>query len=124
MPGAKPETKLDDALAAAVRSRKMVLRECSSGLAVFRLTGPGAPWLLNKLSGLDFQAGIAHGPHCARTRMVHAAVAVHYLGASPDGPAFNLIFDRSIARHLWELLTASAPHADELARSYGADTTD
>jgi heterotetrameric sarcosine oxidase gamma subunit len=117
-------TEAPDALleqvARSVDSPRNAVSDCSSAFAVFRLSGPGAPWLLNKLSGLDYQAGIRTGPHCARTRMAHAAVLVHYHEAESGSFVFDLIFDRSIARYIWDLLTASAPHARELAAAYGA----
>lgn len=91
----------------------------SHGLAVFRLKGRGAPWLLAKLSGLDFLAGIHSGPHCAQTRMGHIVVTVRYRELQPDIFGFDLVLDRSYARYLWELLTASADHADDLAMAYG-----
>lgn len=91
----------------------------SEGLAVIRLSGAGGPWLLSKLSGLDFLAGRSAGQHCARTKLGHMAVVIHYHCAG-DGPfVFDLVCDRSLARYLWELLLASAPHADDLARAYG-----
>lgn len=93
--------------------------DTSDGLAVFRLSGPAAPWLLGKLSCLDFLSGQEQGPHCARTRMGHAMVTVHYHQRQGGQFVFDLIFDRSIAQYLWLLLTASASHADELAKSYG-----
>lgn len=94
------------------------IHDCSSGLAVFRLSGRGAPWLLGKLSGLDFQAGGEAKPRCASTRMAHTSTVVHFLNPAPE-LRFDLIFDRSFARYLWELLIASAPHADELADAFG-----
>jgi heterotetrameric sarcosine oxidase gamma subunit len=96
----------------------------SDGLAMFRLSGPGSPWLLSKLSCLDFPGGQEHGAHCARTKMGHVAVIVHY--HQPHVPqhgekfVFDLIFDRSIAQYLWLLLTESAGHADELTKKHGA----
>lgn len=91
----------------------------SDGLAVFRLQGSGAPWLLSKLSGLDFLSGTSAGPHCARTRMGHVAVVIHYHQAEIDEFVFDLIFDRSIAKYLWDLLIASSPHADDLTHAFG-----
>jgi heterotetrameric sarcosine oxidase gamma subunit len=95
----------------------------SDGLAVFRLAGAGAPWLLGKLSCLDFLAGINHGRHCACTKMGQVAVIVYYHQPhdeiSRDQFVFDLVFDRSVAKYLWSLLTESAGHADELAKKYG-----
>ena len=89
------------------------------GLAVFRLQGKGAPWLLNKLSGLDYLAGRSTGAHCAQTRMGHITVLVYYHFIDQGADVFDLIFDRSYARYFWELLTASSAHADDLALAHG-----
>ena len=91
----------------------------SDGLAIFRLSGSGAPWLLSKLSGLDFLAGTAAGEHCTRTRMGKTAVVIHYHQAEEDQFVFDLVFDRSVAKYLWDLLSQSAPHADDLALAFG-----
>lgn len=115
-----PESLLDR-FRPAVDPAQTSLLNNSDGLATFRLSGQGAPWLLNKLSGLDFVAGASQEQHCARTRMAHAAVVVHY--HQPDGGdspfVFDLLFDRSLAKYLWDLLSASAPHADDLATAFG-----
>jgi len=92
----------------------------SDGLAVFRLSGEGAPWLLSKLSGLDYLAGRSSDQHCARTKMGHIAAIVHYHEVNQEQFVFDLILERSFARYLWELLRESAPHADDLARAYGS----
>jgi len=98
------------------------LLDNSDGLAIFRLSGAGAPWLLSKLSGLDFLSastvpGSNRVQHCARTRMTGIAVVVHYhqVVDAGSGFVFDLLLDRSLARYLWELLTESASHADELS---------
>ena len=92
----------------------------SDGLAGLRVSGAAAPWLLSKLSCLDFARGPAAGPHCARTRMGDAAVTVHYHEAPGDAWVFDLYIDRSVAHWLWQLLTDSAPHAAELHADFGA----
>jgi len=84
--------------------------DLSDGLAVFQLEGPAAPWLLSKFSGLDFPAGIRLGAHCARTRLDDAIAIVH----CDDNARIGLFVDRSLARHFWERLTESAPHAEHL----------
>lgn len=97
-----------------------VLHDLSDGLGVFRLDGKAAPWLLGKLSGLDFLAGVSSGPHGARTRIGEIAVVLHFC-PEPDGaPRFDLVFDRSVARYLWDLLNDAAPHAEELYAMHGA----
>ena len=105
----------------ALNCNESTVLDLSDGLATLRLVGTGAPWLLSKLSGLDFLSMNDAGQHCARTRIVQAAVVVHYhpLVHSQSEFAHDLIFDRSITRYLWKMLMASAPHADELARSIG-----
>jgi sarcosine oxidase gamma subunit len=75
--------------------------------------------LLGKLSGLDYLAGVKTGAHCARTRMGHIGVLVHYREFDEGTFGFDLILDRSYARYFWELLTESAAHADNLAIAYG-----
>jgi heterotetrameric sarcosine oxidase gamma subunit len=92
----------------------------SDGLAGLRVSGAAAPWLLGKLSGLDFARGPAAGPHCARTRMGDAAVAVHCHAVTGHGWVFDLYVDRSVVHWLWQLLTVSAPHAAELHADFGA----
>lgn len=95
----------------------------SDGLAGIRVAGPAAPWLLGKLSCLDFAGVLGPGAYCARTRMGEAAVIVHshaVTGDPPAAPVFDLYVDRSIAQALWNLLTASAPHAAELFEDFGA----
>jgi len=107
----------------AIDPDQTTLLNTSDGLATFRLSGPGAPWLLSKLSGLDFLGGSSGAgavQHCARTRMAHAAVLVHYhRPGDGDLPfVFDLLFDRSLAKYLWELLSESAEHADDLANAF------
>ena len=100
------------------------LLDTSAGLAIFRLAGKAAPWLLSKLGGLDFHSATAAGAHCARTRLQHVAVTIHYHQAAgePGQSVFDLIADRSIAAWLGQLLTASIPHAEHLYHHYGART--
>jgi heterotetrameric sarcosine oxidase gamma subunit len=118
--------RLFDRLRPAVDPAQTSLLNNSDGLATFRLSGRGAPWLLSKLSGLDYLAGSSgggssQGQHCTRTRMAHAAVVVHYHqpGGGDSKFVFDLLFDRSLAKYLWELLRASTAHADDLAKTFG-----
>jgi heterotetrameric sarcosine oxidase gamma subunit len=104
-------TILDPALTA--------LLDVSDAVGVFRLSGAAAPWLLSKLSSLDFLSGVSAGPHAASTRMGDIAVAVHFQPAADGTPSFDLIFDRSVAPYLWRLLTDGAPHAEELHTRHG-----
>jgi heterotetrameric sarcosine oxidase gamma subunit len=91
----------------------------SHGMAVFRLQGEGAPWLLSKLSGLDYLSSQSAKAHCAQTLMGHIGVLVAYHQVDEGPFVFDLVFDRSFARYFWELLVESSAHADELAKSYG-----
>jgi heterotetrameric sarcosine oxidase gamma subunit len=91
--------------------------DASDALASFRISGAAAPWLLAKLSSLDFVGGSKAGQHCARTRMGQVAVVVNYRQPGGDDSAYvyDLIFDRSIALYLWQLLQHAADHAEELS---------
>ena len=100
-------------------AERTAIYDNSDGLAIFRLSGSGAPWLLSKLSSLDYLAGTAAGEHCTRTRMGKIAVVVHYHKTGDDQFVFDLLFDRSVAKYLWDLLSISAPHADDLALAFG-----
>ena len=92
----------------------------SDGLAVFRLDGAAAAWLLGKFSGLDFLTGLRSAQHAARTRIGNVPAILHFR-QEPDGqPRIDLIFDRSIAPHLWAMLADAAPHAAELFATHGA----
>lgn len=104
---------------ALLDSNHTAVYDTSDGLALFRLSGPGAPWLLSKLSCLDFLAGCSAGQHCARTRMAQISVLVHYHETADDGFCFDLMVDRSMAAYLWALLLESASHADELMNIFG-----
>jgi heterotetrameric sarcosine oxidase gamma subunit len=114
--------RLMEQLRPAIDPAQTSLLNNSDGLAIFRLSGRGGPWLLSKLSGLDYLGGSLQGQHCARTRMAHAAVVVHF--HQPDGEGspfvFDLVFDRSLAKYMWDLLSASANHADDLANHFGS----
>lgn len=92
------------------------IMDASDSLAVMRLSGSAAPWLLAKLCGLDFLGGAGSSQHCARTRMAQVAAVVSYHPVKPGSAefAYDLIVDRSIARYLWDLLLLSTEHAEEL----------
>jgi len=97
------------------QSKSTAIFDASDALATFRLSGKAAPWLLAKLSSLDFVGNINSGQHCARTRLGQVAVAVNYRQPGGDEPAYDLIFDRSVVRYLWDLLQHAADHAEELS---------
>jgi len=111
---------LTQLLQPAAGARQAVAYDLTDGLVVLRLTGAATPWLLSKLSCLDFLAGAAQQQHCARTRLGDIAVTIHHHRPAGDDRVFDLIADRSIAAYLWSLLQASAPHANELAQLSGA----
>jgi heterotetrameric sarcosine oxidase gamma subunit len=92
----------------------------SQGLAVIRLRGTIVPWVLAKLSALDFHGGLADGTaHCAQTRMAGLRVIVYCHGVVAGQPAvIDLLVERSLARHLWERLLDSTAHAHELASQF------
>ena len=106
----------------ALNVQHTIALDLSSALAVFRLSGSAAPWVLSKLCGLNVHAGINTAAHTARTRLQHAAVTLHYhtVNGPPTMPVFDLIFDRAYAAYLWQLLVASVPHAEQLNQLYGA----
>jgi heterotetrameric sarcosine oxidase gamma subunit len=114
-----PARALLESLETLIDPEQTAALNASDGLAVFRLSGPGAPWLLGKLSCLDFIAGKNHGAHCARTKMGHMAVVVHYHQSHAGQFVFDLLFDRSFAKYLWSLLLESADHAEELTINHG-----
>ena len=116
-----PERLLAAILPAIDPDRSAVL-DVTDALAVFRLAGAAAPWLLNKLCGLDLQGRQQLGPHCARTRLQDTPLTLHYRPAEGQTrrPVFDLLCDRSLARYTWELLLRSQPHAEELYRHHGS----
>ena len=101
-----------------VDNRRCSLLDASHGLRRFRLQGPAAPWLLAKLSGLDFVGGAYREEHCATTRMGHAAVTVYHHRSGSDW-MFDLLVDRSLSKYLEMLIRASVPHAIELQQVHG-----
>lgn len=116
----RPASELIERIRGRLDPSLTALHDLSDGLGAFRLAGPASPWLLGKLSGLDFLAGISSGQHGARTRIGEVAVVLHFR-PEPDGtPRFDLVFDRSVAHYLWDLLNDAAPHAGELYAAHGA----
>lgn len=110
----KDPSEIHDRFLADVDPATTAVHDQSDGLAVFRLGGAAAPWLLAKLCGLDMAGAASQRPHCARTRMGDAAVVLLFCGDAAGG--FDLLVDRSLAPYLWTMLTASVAHAVELAR--------
>jgi heterotetrameric sarcosine oxidase gamma subunit len=108
---------LADQLRRRLASSLTAVCDQSDGLAGIRVSGAAAPWLLAKLSCIDFAA--AGVDWCARTRMGDAAVTIFCRPAASGSRQFDLYVDRSVADALWSLLEASAPHAVELNKEFG-----
>jgi heterotetrameric sarcosine oxidase gamma subunit len=120
-PAAEPASEaLAERLQRQLASGLTAVYDQSDGLAGIRVSGPAAPWLLAKLSCIDYAA--AGDGWCARTRMGDAAVTVYCPpvdGSGQIAPRFDLYVDRSVADALWALLEASAAHATELQQEFG-----
>lgn len=116
------ETQTPQALLALAREghdpTRVFAWDQSDGLALFRIEGAAAAWLLRKHCGLDFHISATTPTHCAQARFAHTSVLIHYrAGASTQG--FDVYVDRSLAKYLWELMADSAPHAIEMQSEYG-----
>ncbi len=113
--------RLADKVLAMLDARSSALLDLSASQVVFRLSGAAAPWLLQKLTGLDLFAPDPNTAYCARTRLQHVAACLHYHLPCGHHTEFvhDLIIDRSLARYTWDLLLASAPHAQELSLEFG-----
>ncbi len=114
-------SRLSDKVASLLDARSSALLDLSASQVIFRLSGAAAPWLLQKLTGLDLFAPEPKAAYCARTRLQHVAACLHYHLPCGHHTEFvhDLIIDRSLARYTWDLLLASAPHAQELSLEYG-----
>ncbi len=86
----------------------------TDGLAVIRIGGEAAPWLMRKNSALDFHVTASTGPHCAQCKFGKIGTIVHFHRDENGKGIFDLVVDRSLARYLWTLLVATARHAREL----------
>jgi sarcosine oxidase subunit gamma len=84
----------------------------SSGLAVFRIVGPGARDLLAAGCGIDFRAKKFPVGDCCRTRFAQIAAVI----AAGDAEHFDIYVDRSYEGYLDEWLR------DSLSISAGADS--
>jgi heterotetrameric sarcosine oxidase gamma subunit len=115
-------SQLLPSLQAAIDPQRSALLDQTAAFAVFRLGGPVAPWLLGKISPLDWHRGIAGGQHCCRTLLDRIPAIVHYHPpGSASGPyVFDVMMDRSLARHGWDLFLRKLPHARELLQQHGA----
>ena len=113
--------RLTDIVSPAVDKRLTCLLDVSCGYGVLRLSGSASPWLLSKVCRLDLAACTAGTSYASRTRMQHLAVTLHYHspGGHNSAPVFDVITERSSMLHLWQLLIASIPHAEQLQQVYG-----
>ena len=101
--GSKPAgsivSECDEALADVLHNAV----DYSSGLAVFRLTGPGARNLLAAGSGVDFRADKFPAGYCCRTRLAQIAAII-----AADGPEqFDIYVDRSYGTYINDWLEDS-----------------
>lgn len=96
----------------------------SEALALIRMEGEAAPWLLRKHCGLDIPLGCPRQSLCAQTLFARISVLMHWYvnGVAGNGPAgvFDLYVDRSRAAYLWDALVISATHADQMYERFGA----
>lgn len=91
----------------------------SDGLAVLRLNGAAAVWLLRKNCSLELPVRHADQAWCGRTRLGQISVLMHY-HVNGLAQCYDLYIDRSLIRYAWALLDNAAPHAVELWQSHGA----
>ncbi|MDX1461323.1 MAG: hypothetical protein R3348_09740 [Xanthomonadales bacterium] len=90
----------------------------SDGLAILRVDGSAAAWLIAKHCSLD-TAQLNQGEEgCAQTRLGRISVLVHYC-MNGELNQYALIVERSLVRYVWELLASGIPHAVELADRFG-----
>ncbi len=86
-------------------------------LAVLRLEGEAAPWLLRKHCGLDLPGQGSDDGQCTRARLAHISMLMHYHINQLAG-VYDLFVQRSLARFAWELLVSTAQHALELQNTF------
>lgn len=95
----------------------------SDALAVIRIEGTAAAWLLRKHCGLELPFNTQTPRCCAQTKFAHISVLIHCCVNRPE-QAYDIYVERSLARYLWELLADAAPHAIELHQGSGTAGTD
>lgn len=91
----------------------------TEALALIRIEGEAAPWLLRKHCGLNSPVDRPGEAHCAQTRFADMHVLMHYYVNELTG-VFDFYVDRSLAAHLWNVLVHSATHADQMYERFGA----
>lgn len=98
--------------------------DLSEALAMFRVEGQAAPWLLRKHCGLDIpvdpKADCPGQAHCAQTRFAHISALMHY-HINEAACVFDIYVDRSLALYFWNLLADSAHHAVQLSKRQAAE---
>lgn len=114
--------QLQSPLQAAVDPTLTAVLDQSAALAVFRLAGSTAAWLLSKCAGLDWRRSMTGGQHCCRTKLDRLLAILHYhQPGKGSGPyVFDVMLERSLARHGWQMLLDRLPHARELEQQHGA----
>jgi heterotetrameric sarcosine oxidase gamma subunit len=113
--------QLQAPLQAALDPGLTAVLDQSAALAVFRLAGSTAAWLLSKCAGLDWRRMMANGQHCCRTKLDRLPAILHYHqpGNGSGAPVFDVMLERSLARHGWQMLLDRLPHARELEQQHG-----
>lgn len=91
----------------------------SEALALIRVEGEAAPWLLRKHCGLDIPVDRPGEALCAQTLFARISVLMHCYVNGLAGD-FDLYVDRSLAAYLWNVLVSSATHADQMYERFGA----
>jgi hypothetical protein len=64
---------------------------------------------------------MSSGQHCCRTLLQQVPAILHYhRPGSGSGPyVFDVMVERSLARHTWQMLLDKLPHAGELEQQHG-----
>lgn len=114
------KSQLREQLQVAVQPGLTTISNQTSALAVFRLKGKAAPWLLGKSCALDLHQGLTLDQHCTRTRLDQAPAILHHHqpGSGSGAFVFDVMTDRSLARYVWQLFLSNLPHALELEQQH------
>jgi heterotetrameric sarcosine oxidase gamma subunit len=114
------KSQLHEQLQAIVQPGLTTISNQTSALAVFRLRGKAAPWLLTKSCALDLHQGLALNQNCTRTRLDQAPAILHHHqpGSGSGAFVFDVMIDRSLACYVWQLFLSNLPHALELEQQH------
>jgi len=106
---------------AALEPSLTALLELSAAFGVFRLKGEIAPWLLSKSCGLDFHQLMRQGQFCTRTRLNQVPAILHHHRPGNGSTPFviDVMTERSLAPHVWQLFLKNLPHATEVKQLHG-----